>query len=141
MGTVETFVRQAWPLSEPDVSSSSMLGFIFRQKTFYQTAFFFSPCYLSGKQFLIVRIETASLVAGESSCFLVDESPKVEWGIRILSSRSAVHEANGTSDLHDIDCASRCARRTRIRDVAFFVLYQAVQLGRCVVTAPRDLVM
>jgi len=94
------------------------LGFIFRhwREDFYKTVFFFSlPCLLLGKHFLIFHVETARLVlVGGTICFLIDESPKVTWGIRILSPWLAVHEANGTSDLHDIDCAFGCARSTYV---------------------------
>jgi len=100
----------------PDVSVHC-LGFIFRhwpRKLLLPNIIFFSPCLLSGKHFLIFHVKTARLVVGGSICFLIDESPKVKWGIRILSSRLAVHEANGTSDLHDIDCAFGCARSTYV---------------------------
>ena len=81
-----------------------------------QNSIFFSlPCLLLGKHFLIFHVETARLVlVGGTICFLIDESPKVTWGIRILSPWLAVHEANGTSDLHDIDCAFGCARSTYV---------------------------
>lgn len=103
------------PKSEPDVSSC-IYGLFFATdgEDFCQTVF--SPCLLSGKQFLIFfHVETARLLVGESVCFKTDESPKVQWRIRILSPRLSVHEANGTFDLHDIDRAfSRCAHRTRM---------------------------